>query len=193
MSCHGDPIEFEDLRTPGQITAMDKLGDYLTPDIGKTREPYPGTLSAPYDPGQLAAMNTMMGMGGYGNYNVPQMSLGPGARVGPVGPVGPVTGAHTMVDAAGPPVLTKVSTYTQGPRVTTDARVRTFTGQPSVMSTKARLVPSTNPPGPAGPIGPAGPTSPATSSSAGLGIDVKVWASTTTGVWPRSASVMAFG
>ena len=85
MSCHGDPIEFEDLRTPGQITAMDKLGDYLTPDIGKTREPYPGMLSAPFDPGQLAAMNTMMGMGGYAGYDNPQMSLGPGARVGPVG------------------------------------------------------------------------------------------------------------
>jgi len=88
VSCEGKPVELQDLRTAGQKEAMEKLGGYLTPSIGQTRDPYPGTLSAPYDPGQLAAMNTMMGMGGYAGYDNPQMSLGPGARVGPAGPAG---------------------------------------------------------------------------------------------------------
>ncbi|GAG28191.1 unnamed protein product, partial [marine sediment metagenome] len=63
MSCQGEPIEMEDLRTAGQKNIMESLGKYLLPNIGKTRAPYPGALNAPPDPGQLAAMDTMMGLG----------------------------------------------------------------------------------------------------------------------------------
>ena len=89
MSCEGKPIDYRDLRTGGQQRTMAGLGNYLVPPkgeslIGKPRDLYPGTLNAPYDPGQLAAMNTMMGMGGYGNYSAPEISFGAGMRVGPV-------------------------------------------------------------------------------------------------------------
>jgi len=101
MSCEGKPIEMQDLRTDDQKAIMKALGNYLMPNIGKTRAPYPGALNAPPDPGQLAAMDTMMGLGGRGFYNAPQMNMGPGLRVGPAagavsgwgaGPAQPVGG-----------------------------------------------------------------------------------------------------
>lgn len=83
MSCQGEPIEMEDLRTEGQQNVMANLGALLMPNIGKTRAPYPGMLSAPPDQAQLAAMDTMMGLGARAYYNAPQFNMGPGLRVGP--------------------------------------------------------------------------------------------------------------
>lgn len=71
-SKEGEPIDYTNLMTPGQIEVMENLGSLMGQNLGRPATPYPGQLSAPPDISQLAAMNTMMGIGGYGGYTAPQ-------------------------------------------------------------------------------------------------------------------------
>ncbi len=80
-SKEGEPFEYTQLMTPEQISVMESLGKYIEPRIGQTATPYSGTLSAQYDPAQLAAMNVMMSLGGQGGYNAPDIPVGAGAQV----------------------------------------------------------------------------------------------------------------
>ena len=117
MSCQGEPIEMKDLRTEGQQEIMEKLGDYLALMIEQTREPYTGQLNAPSDPGQLAAMNTMMGLGTRAFYNGSGGGM-PGPRVGPA-PGGPLP----SVDVHGPMAIPGVANSANAAKVNADANV----------------------------------------------------------------------
>jgi len=86
--CTGEKIDFEDLRTPEQKAIMAMLGPIIQAQMKTGATPYSGMLSAPYDVGQIAAMNTMMGLGGYGGYNAPQMPLFPIGMNGGLGGYG---------------------------------------------------------------------------------------------------------
>jgi len=81
--CTGEKIDFEDLRTPEQKAIMAMLGPIIQSQMKTGATPYSGMLSAPYDVGQIAAMNTMMGLGGYGGYTAPQIPTSPLQAQGP--------------------------------------------------------------------------------------------------------------
>jgi len=90
-SKEGEPFEYTQLMTPEQIEVMESLGKYIEPRIGQTATPYSGTLSAQYDPAQLAAMNVMMSLGGQGGYNAPNIPVGAQAMYSDLGRVLPGT------------------------------------------------------------------------------------------------------
>lgn len=78
MCCTGQEIDLKDIRTQEQKALMNLLfQNILQPRLQGVQQgmmqatPYPGALSARPDVGQIAAMNTMMGMGGYGGYKAP--------------------------------------------------------------------------------------------------------------------------
>jgi len=87
--CTGEEIDFQDLRSPEQKAIMAMLGPIIQAQMKIGATPYTGMLSAPYDVGQIAAMNTMMGLGGYGGYNAPQMPLYPFSVSGGYNPTPP--------------------------------------------------------------------------------------------------------
>jgi len=94
--CKGEEIDFKDLRTEEQKQMMQLLGGIIAGNIKKGATPFPGPRNAPPDMGQMAAMNTMMGIGGYGPYSynpIPmgsQPPIGMGAPFPLPGPNGPV-------------------------------------------------------------------------------------------------------
>jgi len=88
MGCQGKEIDFKELRTPEQIALMKAIGPYLMAGMQRGATPFPGQLSAGFDPSQNAAMNVMMQHGGQGPYQPPQMPQNPMAPP-PMPPVGP--------------------------------------------------------------------------------------------------------
>ena len=64
----GDKIDWENLRTPEQQMVMSGLAAPLTEGLNTGATKYPGQLSAPQNAPQQAALQTMMGVGGYPNY-----------------------------------------------------------------------------------------------------------------------------
>ena len=88
MGCQGKEIDFKDLRTPEQMALMQALGPYLLQGINQGATPFPGQLSAGFDPAQISAMNVMMQHGGQGPYQAPGMPTTPMAPP-PMPGVGP--------------------------------------------------------------------------------------------------------
>lgn len=68
MCWEGEPLNVTNLKTEEQQAIMRHLGRILEPLSKTGATQYPGALSAPPNAGMIAAMNTMMGMGGYGGY-----------------------------------------------------------------------------------------------------------------------------
>lgn len=62
----GEPIEFENLRSPEQQAMMQGLYHSMVTGLQQGATPYPGQLSAPMTNPQFAAMKQMMDVGGYG-------------------------------------------------------------------------------------------------------------------------------
>jgi len=94
----GEPIDYTNLMTPEQQQIMAGLGEYLGGQLGETATAYPGTLNAQYDPAQLAAMNVMMGLGGQGAYNAPNIPVGAQAQFSDLGGVAPSPGSAPLPD-----------------------------------------------------------------------------------------------
>ena len=85
MCCNeGQEIDWENLRTPEQQEVMKAAGEFILPRMGQTATPLPqgAQLSQPPDPSMLAAMNTMMGLGGYGGYQAPEFQAYPWSQTG---------------------------------------------------------------------------------------------------------------
>jgi len=96
--CTGSEIDLKEMRTEGQKEMGNILGPLMAAGIGQGATPFGGQLSAGSDQAQMAAMNTMMGIGGQGQYNqqpYPMYGFGGfgGGPVGPTGPVGPGVGS----------------------------------------------------------------------------------------------------
>ena len=66
--CTGTEIDLKEMRTPGQIDMGNVLGPLIQAGIGQGATPFGGQLSMGPDQAQMAAMNTMMGIGGQGAY-----------------------------------------------------------------------------------------------------------------------------
>jgi len=62
----GEPIEFENLRSPEQQAMMHGLYFPILTGMQQGTTPYPGQLSAPMTDAQKMAMKTMSGIGGWG-------------------------------------------------------------------------------------------------------------------------------
>jgi hypothetical protein len=77
VCCKGKEIDFKEMRTPEQKEMMAMLFDTIKSNMGQGATPFMGPLSAGPNPAQLAAMNTMMQMGGYGGYQAPQFPMYP--------------------------------------------------------------------------------------------------------------------
>jgi len=83
MCCEGEKIPYEYLIPPEKQDLVKKLGAFMSSQLGGPNNPmqgatpFPGVLSAPPDPSMLAAMNTMMGAGGYGGYTPGPFPAGP--------------------------------------------------------------------------------------------------------------------
>lgn len=74
MCCEGKEVDWKYLIPPEKQDIVKMLGSFLGQQMGGPNtpmtgaSPFPGMLSAPPDQSMLAAMNTMMGQGGYGGY-----------------------------------------------------------------------------------------------------------------------------
>ena len=66
--CQGEEVDFKEMRTEEQKQMMSLLAGLISGGMQQGATPFPGQRNAPPDPGQMAAMNTMMGIGGYGPY-----------------------------------------------------------------------------------------------------------------------------
>lgn len=66
--CTGSEIDLKEMRTPGQKEMGDILGPLFQAGISQGATPFGGQLSMGPDQAQMAAMNTMMGIGGQGGY-----------------------------------------------------------------------------------------------------------------------------
>ena len=66
--CQGEEIDFKDLRTDEQKKIMSLLGGMIAGNINRGATQLQQPRTAPPDMGQMAAMNTMLGVGGYGGY-----------------------------------------------------------------------------------------------------------------------------
>ena len=110
--CTGEKIDLKEMRTEGQKEMGDFLGPLISSGILTGATPFEGQLTAGSDPAQMAAMNTMMGIGGYGPYTGGSGGTGgfSGFRRGPG-----VSSNQMNIVNAGPPTnagVTGVSTTT---------------------------------------------------------------------------------
>ena len=64
----GQPVNFENLKTPEQQNMMAVLASIIGSGLGKGTTPYYGQLTAPMTQPQLAASKAMMQIGGYPSY-----------------------------------------------------------------------------------------------------------------------------
>jgi len=92
----GKPVEFENLRTPEQQSMMKALYRPIAEGMGGGATQFPGQLSAGQTAPQQAALQAMMGIGGFPNYIPGQANMqsfkapsvttgkGPGATSGKI-------------------------------------------------------------------------------------------------------------
>lgn len=129
MGKEGEPIDYTNLMTPEQQQIMAGMGQYLGEHLGETATPYSGTLSAQYDPAQLAAMNVMMQLGGQGGYNAPNIPVGAQAQYSDMGAGSSGVMTNVLIDT-----LPKTPTTTvEGARVVTNPDVEPTTRASAVV------------------------------------------------------------
>jgi len=173
MGCNQE-IDWENLRTPEQQTVMAQLGSLLSSNLVRGATPYTGAINAPYDPSQLAAMNVMMGLGGQGQYNAPEIPLYGGGNVG----VGPAVYAdyYTGTDASTNTNAAANLNTNAGSNLDTvpnpiDPVVGPELSPGAIPDVGPQLVPNV---GPVGPLGPTPTTEPLPGTNP-LGVEVSIY------------------
>ena len=165
--CTGSEIDLKEMKTAGQKDIGKILAKIIKANMEKGATPFGGQLSQPPDQGMMAAMNTMMNIGGYGGYSPPVM---PGRPSGPIGPqpvAGPPVGLPVDPGVYAGPIKPRPS----DPRpaaivqvnVNADAMTPAIPGpgssKPSLVDPNVHIYPDSGPtnyPSP-GSVGPAGP------------------------------------